>query len=538
MVPRMISSLVSYEAERCSIGRLLTNRNEIGRHKYDDERRYPYPLLTFKNTDDKFSGMNNLVLCYPSVFLADIYHPAENLVVKKTLGQLRKELQQKIKGRLEELNIFNIGDKNGDVQKWDWYAVFFLDKNSERSIDISSWAKRGFDNSDNIYDGEDEKRENGATGKRNHFEEMCRCVTDMTYHANVGRINAAQLERLSAHLAELCLGSPAVSCLRSFYTSFPKDEFQNKLRASFNAAMGFITMFNKPESIAIVNSFMKESSYAKNVVKYCTGGNIQSMLDEFTYQLYDSTGIQNSLDCAMFIRDILTVNSGKVEVITPTTMGKNAVGKSGFSMRTHYAIPFGVGSISDLKNGARQIKVREAFNSPFRPFVLTSTSIGQEGLDFHYYCSKLIHWNLPSNPIDLEQREGRIKRFKGLGIRKKIAAIYLKELFQVDRSDNIWSKLFEHAEKGKPQGACDLIPFWHLDLVKEYDIKTLIPIYEFSKDFDKLWYIKNVLGNYRLTFGQPRQEELVYILGKISKTVDGRKKLKELAIDLCPFNQL
>nr|WP_270246095.1 helicase-related protein [Coprococcus sp. AM11-30B] len=42
-----------------------------------------------------------------------------------------------------------------------------------------------------------------------------------------------------------------------------------------------------------------------------------------------------------------------------------------------------------------------------RPFVLATTSIGQEGLDFHNYCCVIMHWNLPSNPIDLEQREGR-----------------------------------------------------------------------------------------------------------------------------------
>ncbi|MDM5326796.1 hypothetical protein [Neobacillus sp. CF12] len=38
--------------------------------------------------------------------------------------------------------------------------------------------------------------------------------------------------------------------------------------------------------------------------------------------------------------------------------------------------------------------------------------MGQEGLDFHYYCRKIVHWNLPSNPIDLEQREGRITQYK------------------------------------------------------------------------------------------------------------------------------
>lgn len=54
----------------------------------------------------------------------------------------------------------------------------------------------------------------------------------------------------------------------------------------------------------------------------------------------------------------------------------------------------------------RKENIRNAFNSPMRPFVLATTSIGQEGLDFHNYCRVIMHWNLPSNPIDV----GRILR--------------------------------------------------------------------------------------------------------------------------------
>ena len=57
-------------------------------------------------------------------------------------------------------------------------------------------------------------------------------------------------------------------------------------------------------------------------------------------------------------------------------------------------------------------RVRTSFNSPFRPFVLATTSIGQEGLDFHHYCHHVVHWNLPNSPVDMEQREGRIHRYK------------------------------------------------------------------------------------------------------------------------------
>ena len=70
---------------------------------------------------------------------------------------------------------------------------------------------------------------------------------------------------------------------------------------------------------------------------------------------------------------------------------------------------------------ARRSQLREAFNSPFWPFALVSTSVGQEGLDFHPYCHVVVHWNLPTNPVDLEQREGRVHRYKGHAIRKNVA---------------------------------------------------------------------------------------------------------------------
>ena len=79
-------------------------------------------------------------------------------------------------------------------------------------------------------------------------------------------------------------------------------------------------------------------------------------------------------------------------------------------MRAHYAVGFVNSEGTDnIKDANRKDSIRGAFNSPLKPFVLATTSIGQEGLDFHNYCRRIMHWNLPSNPIDLEQREGRIR---------------------------------------------------------------------------------------------------------------------------------
>ena len=66
--------------------------------------------------------------------------------------------------------------------------------------------------------------------------------------------------------------------------------------------------------------------------------------------------------------------------------------KSG--LRTHFAVGYYDARISE-KSVQRTENIRAAFNSPFRPFVLATTSIGQEGLDFHTYCRKIMRtrWN-------------------------------------------------------------------------------------------------------------------------------------------------
>jgi ERCC4-related helicase len=82
-------------------------------------------------------------------------------------------------------------------------------------------------------------------------------------------------------------------------------------------------------------------------------------------------------------------------------------------LRCRFAQRFGGSDSADGSEKTGEGALRNASNSPFHPLVLASTSIGQEGLDFHPYCHALVHWNLPTNPVDLEQREGRVHRFKG-----------------------------------------------------------------------------------------------------------------------------
>lgn len=62
--------------------------------------------------------------------------------------------------------------------------------------------------------------------------------------------------------------------------------------------------------------------------------------------------------------------------------------------------------------------LRDNFNSPFLPFVLMTTSIGAEGLDFHLYCNRIAHYTKPNGVVAMEQKNGRIDRRDSLAQRR------------------------------------------------------------------------------------------------------------------------
>ena len=206
-------------------------------------------------------------------------------------------------------------------------------------------------------------------------------------------------------------------------------------------------------------------------------------------------------------------------------------------MRCHYAAEFGSQRIETDQGQKRASGLREVFNSPFRPFLLSTTSIGQEGLDFHSYCRRIVHWNLPGNPVDLEQREGRINRFKSLVIRQQVARRYGPDLSQsdFDRGSDIWEELFRLAEQERG-GKCELIPFWHVETDKDIRIERVIPLYPFSLDRGRLDHILKTLAIYRLAFGQPRQAELVeHLLERDLTKEEIRHVMETLMINLSPI---
>jgi hypothetical protein len=179
----------------------------------------------------------------------------------------------------------------------------------------------------------------------------------------------------------------------------------------------------------------------------------------------------------------------------------------------------------------RKERVRAAFNSPFWPFVLVSTSLGQEGLDFHHYCHAITHWNLPSNPVDLEQREGRIHRFKGHAVRKNIAASHGDEALRSPKAD-VWDEMFNIGRNRRSSQENDLVPFWLFS--GEAKIERHVPAIPLSREIERLRDLRRALAIYRMVFGQSRQEDLIaYLLAEVPEK-DRLALASELKMDLMP----
>ena len=108
----------------------------------------------------------------------------------------------------------------------------------------------------------------------------------------------------------------------------------------------------------------------------------------------DLQNIAGEIQTALSIRTV-SLGFDELKEMEPGRVGLERAG----SMRCFYALRFGQERDEEQEGKNRPDQVRRAFNSPFRPFVLATTSIGQEGLDFHQYAM-IHHWNLPANPAD------------------------------------------------------------------------------------------------------------------------------------------
>lgn len=529
VVPKAIASLLSYEADRLLM--LEHHRNP----KWDSDERKKLPaLLKFSTNGTKPMSMTALGILYPCRTLASRLDPRSLLVgellpkdaVLKRYSVVIKELLSPIFGEYSARKP-NPNSENTD-DRWYWAAPLLLDLHYF-SEETEAWLAK--DRLAEIWIGGALKGEDAdvAKGWSNHVELFKQFVSKI---ALLGK----PPEDLCSVLAEIALAAPGVVALRCLqrvknHAIDAKDVDASDYAAPLGHSM--LRLFNLPEVISLIRGKLRKLSYWRQVLSYSIDGNIQSVLDEYAHTLVESLGLPGkSLD--EFLTVLVQEMSSALSLRT-TTLKVDDFDCNGpilrketvpLRMRNRFATAYGQFQKSDDDNITRPAQVRSAFNSPFWPFVLISTSVGQEGLDFHPYCHAIVHWNLPSNPVDLEQREGRIHRYKGHALRKNIAQCFRLHAADPNFSDP-WSAMFEQARKSRPNGLNDLYPFW-ISPEGDAKIERYIPKLPHSREVQQQIHLQRSLVVYRMVFGQHRQEDLIaYLRGRFSED-----KIEEL-VNLC-----
>ena len=542
VVPKVVSSMVSFEAERHAFAERSHNYTA-------DYGRRGGQRLAFRTTERTSGGprpgeavagrraaaMTAFLLTWPSPSLAELGDPrlwalggrrrASNL-----LADVAADIEEAIKPLVRETPTTGLVD-----QRWYWAAPLFLDQRRHRSATDLLLAP----GSDVRWEGE-----RAGGGLRAHLAEA-RAMVEYGPEA-LGRCP----DDLVKVLAELAVGGPAQCALRmiSSLTGLPiSDDFAVANAAWVGAA--FRSFFNAPEVTAVIVGGDAEKSdtgeggglYWRDVLRHSIDGNLQAVLDEHGHVLRDWLGHLSMTDddrrreaaddIAGKVAEALELRTSSYRVDIPSRQRDgHDIEFQPHRMRTRFAVAFGHQTL-DEGGEVRIESVSRAFNSPFWPFVLTSTSIGQEGLDFHLWCHAVVHWNLPSNPVDLEQREGRVHRYKGHAVRRNLATALGPDLLAGGLSAGVdpWNELFAMAVAQRSTDDGEMVPYWvfHTGPAK---IERHVPVMPFSRDEAVLPRLRKTLAAYRLAFGQPRQEELVEFLG--ANLSD--EELGRLRIDLSP----
>lgn len=542
MVPTAISTILTYEAERRMVradGRVRYSNTPEGRQRMSR-------LLEFSLSEDRLSGMPVFALMYPAVVLAELGDPlaltrehggrpiAPERAVELVAGRLQRPLDELNRMRRPDTGAQSLGEPTqspGADERWYWAAPLWLDR-MQAPEQFSDYLG----DVDTLHAAftTDEHGDAGDAGSR--FAEHLALARAAVLHED-----APQLGRMPGDLAEvlatIALAGYGVCALRALTRATGRLPTDIDMRyAASRVAWGVRSLFNNTDITEVIHYLYPGERYWQRTLDYTMAGNLQSVFDEYIHSLIGSRGHldPNSLEALWDTAHVLhntvslrTVRYGvkRVEVeddlvsITPDRLRAN------FALR-----------LADERNedgtATRRSQVREAFNSPFRPFVLATTSVGQEGLDFHPYCHAVVHWNLPGNPVDLEQREGRVHRYHGHAVRRNIAKHYTECGLAADGSP--WHAMFSAAERDRPAGQNDIVPHWIYTDDQSNAVERYIPSLPLSRDRSRAEALQKAVASYRLAFGQPRQEDLiVYLSGEVDSD-DLASIAEELKIDLGP----
>jgi len=482
-VPPALASLLSFDLEASFAHRLRHNYRLAGEAQ-------PLQLKANRPTLP--------ALFFPSPTLIAFTDPLRHKPA--SLKEVRTSMRRQIGQLLREQLGVRVRRSGGHRPLWKLLAALEQTRaNSNRHGDLPSWT---------------ELRAHWRRAAAGQDEVMREVLAQWHAWAEAGLDSVTQSE--VAALAEFALSGPGVVLGRALYrfdsNCITQQHYGHLLEASWNGLRPYL---NRALFHASLTS--RSQTYMKAIPEAVVAGNLESVLDEHLW-------IASQLDADAItrfpreLRKVLGLREGRHRVHEP------GAGDDGFLLRCHAAMPFADAKVENAATGSedrlRTDDLRRSFNSPFWPHVLATTSLGQEGLDFHVWCRQLLHWDLCSSPLDLEQREGRIQRFGGLSVRRALAEAEMlrrRPLCEAGENKSPWAVLADHVENEFRQDASGRSPWWSCPGESIDRLFVVLPQSRQTNRFDQL---SRQRWLYRLALGQPHQQDFIESVSQLPD--DGR----------------
>ena len=421
--PQSIAALTSLEVERRHVGGQATVYAEAWKKRHLNPKPTQAPTLA---------------LFHPSPFLIRAVDPLK-IRTGATLKQIRRRVRQQIVRALPTLISASAPSARDDRRRKPVWAVLAAIERAQTG--------------EHVHDFRDIQR---AWARLNKTDETLKTLLRQRQDAPpISWISSGELDGL----VDMAMGSPGVVVGRALSRHLPElfafseDHYLKLVRFCWTRLRPYL---DRPVFWSLLPGDDASAKYQSASIDGC----LEAVLDEHFWLRKSKVGPEGLTE------DLSTALAANIG--TFACKGSKRVDK--IRIRCHAAVPFG-GSEREAKQtdaqaadeppAPRSEEIRSAFNTPFWPHVLATTSVGQEGLDFHSWCDQLGHWDLCSSPVDLEQREGRIQRFGGLSVRRPMAAALGEGALNQARMDggSPWDIVAQRADTqfGDESG---LSPWW------------------------------------------------------------------------------
>lgn len=499
--PTAITTMLSYEAER----QILEGSERHGENTAEARRRFA-GRLRYNVRDGEPQTMSTLALFIPHASLALAGDPLErasmtgSLVNGSSVREAAAEAGRPLVGGA-------VVDPASRLGTWASYFSVPGTLPGEWKNDAHAAAKE-------LRELDKFTQQQGKESSAGDAEHEAGSEAGL-YMAHVDRMTQTSVGDAAGWddgVEDLAVNSPANSVYRALRRVVPEGFDGAELwKAAVFAATGLRALFNRLDASELLEKLYPDGAYWQKVLRYCEAGNLQAVLDEYVFQLRSQQGPEpidkdQLWDLATDIRLSLSLKPAQMLAKYPDESHED------LRMGVRFAVRYS-NSKTDDGDSNRMPDVRRAFNSPFWPFVLASTSVGQEGIDFHWWAHSVIHWNVPGNPVDFEQREGRVHRYLGHAVRKNVAEAHGAAVLKPDVTDP-WGALFSvavadiaaHAEDSSTEFA----PHWIYR--GDHKIERRLLDHPLSRDVPRTNHMLAGLAKYRLTLGQARQDDLLGLI--------------------------